>query len=552
MKLPFFGLAAFCGLTLFSACNKQLLDITPTDRLSDATVWSDSGTAKLFLNDIYNQLNPGPWSSIYENLPTEISSDPLDNFTDNSLNGNLGTPSYTVFENGSYNPSTGMFNNQWKNMYANIRKCNLCLGKIAASSLDPNFKKNITAQTRFLRAYYYKQLIDLYGGVPLITKPLSNENEADTLFYPRSSYADCVTFIQTECAAAAQDLPKAVPTADLGHATWGAAMAMKGEEALYAGKWQEAAADNLSIMQSGLYKLFPDCETLFYQANEDNPEVIFDIQYAPIVKGTAKDSYWGVVKLSDGTGYGGANPSQSLVDDYEFTDGKTMAQGSALYDAAHPYLNREKRFYASIIYDGAKWRKDTVYTRLGIPNNINQLNISASGNASERTGYYCKKTLDPSTVPGSANISQHTSGANQIVWRYAEILLNYAEAQNELSGPDQTVYDAVNNVRERAGQPDLPAGLNQSDMRDRIRHERRIELAFEAKRFYDIMRWKIAEEVFKDPVVAMQITKNADGTLNYVRVNAQKVVFDPTKNYLQPIPQAAMDQNVNLTQNPNY
>jgi hypothetical protein len=544
---------ALSGLIiLLGSCTKNLLNVTPTDRLSDATVWSDTGTAKLFLNDIYNQLNPGPWSSIYENLPTEISSDPLDNFTDNSLNGNLGVPSYTLFANDSYNASNGMFNNQWANMYTNIRKCNLCLGKIAVSSLDSSFKRRTIAQARFLRAYFYKSLIDLYGGVPLITQPLNNENEADTLFYPRSSYADCVAFVQSECTSAAKDLPTKVATADLGHATWGAAMAMKGEEELYAGDWQDAAADNLQLMQSGLYSLYPDCEALFYQANEDNQEVIFDIQYAPIVKGTAKDSYWGVVKLSDGTGYGGANPSQSLVDEYEFIDGKTIAQGSAYYDPTHPYLNREKRFYASVIYDGAKWRNDTVYTRLGIANNINQLNIAGAGNASERTGYYCKKTLDPSTLPGSANISQHTSGANQILWRYAEILLNYAEAQNELSGPDQSVYDAINKVRERAAQPDLPTGLSQSDMRDRIHHERRIELSFEAKRFFDIMRWKIAGTVFQNPVQAMQITKNPDGTLNYKVVDAQKVIFDATKNYLQPIPQSALDKNVNLKQNPNY
>src|ERR1700754_454871 len=112
------------SVLLFCSCSKQLLNVDPTDRLSDNTVWTDSTTAYLFLNDIYNQLNPGPWSAIYEHLPTEISSDPLDNFTDNSLNGNPGVPSYTLFETGSYGPSNEQFDKQWENMYANIRRCN--------------------------------------------------------------------------------------------------------------------------------------------------------------------------------------------------------------------------------------------------------------------------------------------------------------------------------------------------------------------------------------------------------------------------------------------
>ncbi|HXO74978.1 MAG TPA: RagB/SusD family nutrient uptake outer membrane protein, partial [Puia sp.] len=259
------------------------------------------------------------------------------------------------------------------------------------------------------------------------------------------------------------------------------------------------------------------------------------------------NQYWGVVEVAKGAGWGDCDPTQELVDDFEFTDGKTAAQGSTVYDPAHPYTGREKRFYSSIIYDGSVWRGETIYTRKGIANNANEINTTGKSGNTGRSGYFVKKILDSTigSVPGNLD------GTNFIVWRYAEVLLNYAEAQNEDAGPDQSVYDAVNKVRERAGQPDLPAGLSQADMRTRIRHERRIELAFEGKRFYDLMRWKTAQAVFSQPIHGMQVSGTGNN-LTYQVITIRNITFDPTKNYLQPIPQTVLDQNPKLTQNPNY
>lgn len=541
-------LIIFSVLIGLVSCSEKPLEITPSDKLSDATVWNDPSTATLFLNDIYNQLNPGPYGSNYLHLPSEISNDPLDVYTDNATYGPAaGNESYLLFDNDSYGPSNELFSPQWKNMYADIRKCNLAIEKITASNFPDATKKSMIAQARFLRAYFYKQLIDLYGGVPLITKVLDNNTQGDSIFYPRSSYEECVSFIQTECAAAAQDLPQKVSGSSIGYATWGAAIAMKGEEELYAGKWQDAATTNLQIIQSGLYSLFPDYTGLFYPNNEDNQEVLFDIQYAPNIRPKKINQYWGVPMVPKGQGWGGVDPTQNLVDEYEFTDGKTAAQGSSLYDPNHPYANRDNRFYASIIYDGSSWRGNTIYTRLGIPNNANEINLTGKSGNAGRTGYFVKKYMD-STLSNAPN---NLDGTNYIVWRYAEVLLNYAEAKNELSGPDQSVYDAINAVRERAGQPDLPQGLSQSDMRTCIRHERRIELAFEGKYFYDIMRWKTADSIFSKPIYGMKITE-VNGKLNYEKVQVRKVIFDPSKNYLQPIGQTVIDQNPKITQNPGY
>ena len=542
------SLIIFSAIILLASCSEKPLEITPADKLSDATVWNDPSTAQLFLNDIYNQLNAGPFGSNYLHLPSEISNDPLDVYTDNSTYGPApGNKSFLLFDNSSYGPSDDLFGPQWKNMYTDIRKCNLAIEKISASDFPDATKKSMIAQSRFLRAYFYKQLVDIYGGVPLITKVLDNTTQGDSIFHARSSYEDCVSFIQSECAAAAQDLPKSISGANVGYATWGAAMAMKGEEELYAGKWQDAAATNLQIIQSSFYNLFPDYAGLFYTNNENNQEVVFDIQYAANIRPKKINQYWGVPMVPKGQGWGGNDPTQNLVDQYQYLDGKTAAEGSSLFDPDHPYENLDKRFYASIIYDGTFWRGNIIYTRLGIPNNSNQVNVvNKQGNAG-RTGYFVKKYMD-STLPNTPN---NLDSTNYIAFRYAEILLNYAEAKNEVSGPDQSIYDAINKIRKRAGLPDLPDGLNQADMRNAIRHERRIELAFEGKYFYDIMRWKTAESIFSQPMYGMEITE-VNGKLNYKKIEVRKIVFNPSKNYLQPIPQSVIDQNPKITQNPGY
>ncbi|MBD2700489.1 RagB/SusD family nutrient uptake outer membrane protein [Spirosoma sp. BT702] len=534
--------------TFFTACSEAVLDVAPTDQLTEETTWASPQTAGLFLNDIYNSLNAGPWSAVYQNLPTELSVDPLDNFSDNATYGPLGGAlSASLFDTGSYGPSNDIFKPNWAKMYANIRKCNLFISRITASTFDDATKKSLVAQARFLRAYFYKSLIDLYGGVPLITKVL-DRNSGEDIQYPRNSYAECVAFIQKECTEATIDLPaKIADKKDLGRATKGAALALKGELELYAGKWADAVATHTEIMQSKQYDLFPDYAGLFYSQNENNQEVLFDIQFAPIVKQRNINQYWGVVEAASGAGWGAVDPTQNLIDDYEFADGKTSAEGSPLYDPQNPYKNRTKRFYASIIYDGSIWRGKPVYTRLGIANNANQINVVGKAGNTGRTGYFTKKLQDSTFQSTPTNLD----GTNVIIFRYAEVLLNYAEAKNELSGPDQTVYDAINKVRNRAGLPNLPTGLTQEQMRQRIRRERRVELAFEGKRLFDLLRWRIAEQVFSQPIYGMKIEEKA-GKLVYERVEVRKVKFVASKNYLMPIPQDVIAQNPKITQNPGY
>lgn len=535
---------------LFVISCEDVLNISPTDQISDEFVWSSPENANLFLNDIYNSLNAGPMSSHWLGRPSEVSGDPLDNYSGNSIQGGLGAPSYTLYTDASYDASNRMFDDQWRDMYANIRKTNLFIMRVGESDFEGEIKNNMLAQARFLRAFFYKQLIDFYGGVPLITKPL-DQNSGEEINYPRSSYEEVVSFLVDEMADAAMYLPATLPPSDVGRVTRGAALALKGSVELYAGRWSDAAATNVEIIQSGVYDLFDDYESLFWEENDNNTEVIFDIQFEPVVKGHAREGIWSVVKLGGAGGWGSICPTQNIVDEYEFIDGLTEVEGSDLFDPQNPYQNRDERFYASIVYDGSEFAGETVYTRLGIPNNVSQYNPTGSGNSSTRTGYYIRKFMDPKITSFAENRSLLTSGSNYIVYRYAEILLSYAEAQNEVSGPDQTVYDAVNQVRSRVGQPDLPSGLSQDEMRNRIWRERRIELAFEAKYFYDIRRWGIADEVFSEPQYGIRITEE-NGSLVYQKEPVQTITFDPSKHYLKPIPQYALDQNPALEQNPGW
>jgi hypothetical protein len=243
-----------------------------------------------------------------------------------------------------------------------------------------------------------------------------------------------------------------------------------------------------------------------------------------------------------------SNPTQELADAYFMANGLPITDQNSGYNPQDPYVNREKRFYSDLIWNGAEWAGDHMYFWVGLGAD-NQLDMGDNNEASN-TGYFQRKLMDPKYA---INGFHRLNSVNYYLYRYGEVLLSYAEAQNEAVGPDGSVYYAINQVRNRSHLPNLQEGLNQDQMREAIRHERRVELAFENKRWLDLIRWKTAEVVLNIPVHAMKITKEND-VLVYTVVPAAGGgrAFYPNKNYLMPIPQSAMDLNKNLVQNPNY
>ena len=538
-------------IILGCACKKDdSLDVSPRDRLSDATVWTDPSTADVFLNDIYGKLPDGNnwW-------------DPMDNWTDNSVCGYSWPESRNVIQQAAYTPSTlsfGLVPLDWGTNYANIRKCNVFIKSVTESELADEYKTSRLAEARLLRAYFYHLLWMTYGGVPVVTDVLNSSEQGDAIFIARSSSDETLAFITSECEAVSADLPDA--PAQNGRATKGAAWTLKGWCELFAGKFSESAATNKKVIDdlggAGVYSLFPDFGGFFMPENNNNKEAIFYRQYLPRVLAGRLDSYLGPTFTKGGaeTSWGGMGPTQEMVDAYFMANGKSITDPGSGYDPQTPYANREKRFYQSIVYDGTWWYNDTIYTRQGMGSK-NQIDLADKDDASN-TGYYLRKRLNDKITLGADNWTPPgTSAQNYYYFRYAEVLLNYAEAQNEAVGPDATVYNAIDAIRDRADLPGLDPGLSQSQMRDAIRHERRVELAFEDKRYWDLIRWRTAHIVLNAPVHGIAIA-GTPGTFTYtpVEVPGGNKKFFENKNYLFPIPQYAIDQNPKLqgNQNPGY
>lgn len=259
--------------------------------------------------------------------------------------------------------------------------------------------------------------------------------------------------------------------------------------------------------------------------------------------------------------WGNYNPTQEIVDQFAMANGKPITDPTSGYDPQNPYVNREKRFYDFIVYDGAPYKldwmpeQDTIYTRIdetyANPDKTNQIDLAGSTDVGD-SGYYQKKRLNPDAAPGN-----DASGQNDLFYRYAEVLLNYAEAQNEAVGPDQTVYDAINKIRNRSDLPDLPAGLSQDEMREAIHTERRVELCFENKRYYDNKRWMQQEETMgvarHNMVIRNTVPSDNSGVWTYsVEPEVKYTASFELRQYMSPIPQNVIDQNPNISQNPGY
>lgn len=530
-----------------SSCKKSLdesLDITPHDRLTDNAVFSDANTADLFLNDIYGQLPDG--NNMY---------DPFDNWSDNSICGFPWPLSRTLAQQANYTPSTLSFSSglpyDWTDNYRSIRKANLFIKKITASGFPDDFKKKRIAEARLLRAFFYHQLWMAYGGVPLITEPDNLAAGGDETFHARNTSDETVKFITDELSAISTDLPE---INEAGRATKGAALTIKGWCELFAHKFAESAATNKQIIDGNMYDLYPDYQKLFLTEGNNNKEGILYRQYIPRVKGGIIEGVTGPTFTKGGveTSWGGVNPTQELIDDYDMDNSLPITDPASGYDPQQPYLHREKRFYQSIVYDGSFWYNDTIYTRKGMGSS-NEIDLSDHNDAGQ-TGYYLRKRLSDKITLGADNWDGHSSGQNYYIFRYAEVLLNYAEAQNEAVGPDVSVYDAINKVRARSALSALPGGLSQDQMRQAIRRERRVELAFEDKRWWDLIRWHIADINLNRELHGISILAGANGQLTYtpVTVPGGNRKFNASRNYLFPIPQIAIDQNKNLKQNPGY
>ncbi|WP_170137809.1 RagB/SusD family nutrient uptake outer membrane protein [Chitinophaga dinghuensis] len=546
------GLVAGCMLML-SACAKDILNRKPLDSINEIVVWNDINLVSNYVNYFYSTMESGFKRTYY-----------LSAATDNGMDG-LANDIYFIKPltmDASWNPNNAPFNGLYTSLYQNLRKANDFLAHIDGVAGDSTLKKQMKAEVRFFRAYYYTELLNYFGddpikasgaaapsglvdgyedalGVAILEK--AQEYGKDSLSIARSTRRQTVDYIVSELDAVATMLAQlpASYTNPSGRITHGAAMSLKARVLLFAGRFKAAATASKAVMALSKYSLYPDYKGLFTVKN--NTECIISVQHNNIAserghtydKDVANGSMSGLAKEC---------PTQNLVDDYEMTDGN-LPGASSLYDPQNPYANRDKRFAISVGYDGAVYRGQTLTLY------DNGFDILNAGLFKTQTRYLVRKACNESfNFLGDAT---YGSDQNWLLIRYAEILLNYAEAQNEDAGPDQTVYDAVNSVRRRAGQPDLPSGLTQSDMRLRIRHERRIEFAFEDQRFWDLRRWHLADQLPYRTIYGANIKLSGSTKVFGAPVLLETRYFG-IKNYTFPIPASELQSNRLMIQNTNW
>lgn len=545
------------SLALLSAC-EDWLEIEPKDRFGDTTVWGSEENADMFLNDIYNQL---------PHLNNETQN--LDQYSDNSYVGAEWMNARTTIYTGALSPTSwipgpwdmwkwGRQNNDdAKGQYERIRSCNLFITKVTESDFSAEYKKERLAEARFLRAWFYHYLWMAYGGVPIITEVLDNNVSTD-IFYPRETAQKTFEFIDKELDEIKDYLPPRRSGSDLGRASKGAILTLKGWVELFHAselrnpgkdkkRWEAAAATLKDVIDLQVYHLQPTILDLWTEATNNNDEVIFDFQMSKQNGGRREGLFGPVFVKGVQSSWGNMQPTQELVDDYCMANGLPITDPASGYNKNNPYKNREKRFYQSILYDGSMWQGEEIITRVGV-GSPNEIDTSSDSDVTN-TGYYTRKTIDES-VNGADNLQMSNGMANYIFFRYADVLLMYAEASLE-AGDKPTAIEYLDMVRTRGdNMPSIgdtyPQGITENQLREIIRRDRRIELAFEDKRWWDILRWKICDGengVMNKPIGGMKIEDtNGDGVWEYNYHEVGKRTFLP-RMYYQPIPQYVIDKN---------
>jgi starch-binding outer membrane protein, SusD/RagB family len=573
----------FLTSLLFCVSCDDMLEPGLDGTLSEEGIWSNNLRAFGFLNNAYHNL-PDGYNRISGAMPDAATDDAVCPDPLNPIHG---------FYNGNWSPYN-IIDNVWFKNYEGIRKVNTFLLKIDdvplpkssnALGTDESIlrtRERMKGEAYFLRAYFYFELLKRFGGVPLTSKPLTPD-EATSI--KRSTLDECFEFIIADCDSAALRLPRkygAEPVQvgyndakELGRATSGAAKALKSRALLYLAsplfnpendqaRWNaasEAAKEviDYTVNEDGsgakLYGLNRFTSTVnmtdLFSTNsvlaQYHQEIVFSTQY---INNTTPERLNAPISFG---AKGMTNPTQNLVDAFPMSNGKPINDPTSGYDPLKPYNNRDPRLAMTVLFNGSDF---TVNDKTSVIETYSGGNDGPESypNASS-TGYYLKKFLLPHAVwdGRTVNITR-----TWILIRFAELYLNYAESRNEAFGPDAEVYAALRALRLRAGirPSDVQSGLNKEQMRRLIQNERRIELAFEEHRFFDIRRWKL----FDDPVQkseiqnirAVRISRNEDGSFNMdLNHKLQERTFTP-KMYFFPIPMDEIQKNKNLVQNPMW
>ena len=563
----------FMGLALFSSCYDAMNEV-PLERMPPEIAFKDSLKVEMFVNELYVGLNTGiggynsfGGGSANQNSFFDCVTD-LGVLSPRGTNTAVNSFTRATFHSGS----GGNTDSRWAQVYQYIRKTNLVLEYIHyCDNLSESKMAQYIGEAKLHKALLHYEMLKRYGGITI----MDDLFEGGNIELPRNTFEECVEYIVHLCEEAAGGLPLRYPDNDYGRLTKGAALGLKAKVLLYAAsplfnenpiagtneiqryasadntRWDRAAKAALDVINlkmpdgSPVYELFPSYERLFFTREENREFMIMRIQ------GMTNN-----VEVRNGpAGYPGATGNTSLtqefIDMFELTSGK-LPKDDTNYDPQKPWENRCKRFYASVLYNGAFWWDREVETFVG-GKDYTALSSTAKGCV---TGYTLRKHLDPEVrISGVQKKTYHDFP----LLRFAEILLTYAEAANEYNGmsdddlvDDDMVYSCVNRLRERAGLP-MIEDKTKGEMREIIHRERTVELAFECVRYFDLRRWREAERVLNRPVHGVQITKDVEtGDFVYSDpIEVEERIF-PERCYYYPIPQSELNKNAALTKNPGW
>lgn len=554
----------------FSGCEEKILDKEPLTIFSENDVWTDMSLASKFATNIYNCLEDYGVGSVPGGhywrggraFPGCVTDEVYDHHGDQFVN---------VWNIGALSPADMAFKQScwssiWEAKYSYIRKCNIFLANIDNVEATETEKSELKGEVKYLRARYYYDLVTYWGGVPLITEVFELDDEFEM---SRTPYEDLVDWIVSELDEAREMLPEQRTADEFGKVNRGACLALKSNLLLHANSklhdpstepsgplfdytkdtWDECAKAAKAVIDMPQFSLeevddFMDYHGIFMYPPK--AEIIFAKPYHPNYRGrghnittTSSPPYWG--------GWGMNNPRHDFVQDFEMANGMKIDEPGSGYNPSidSMYENRELRFYANILYNGATYRGRELEYHL--PGGLESTDNNTA-NAS-RTGYNLRKFVDE-----EENFGVTLGNDPWVYLRLAEMYLNYAEAQYNM-GNENLAREYVNIIRNRVKLPDINS--SGEALFEDIQHERKIELCFEHHRFYDVRRWMIADVTCNEDVRGLRWKKvdsngdlDPDGELTVEEYTAAEHTFFDKMYYL-PIPQSEVEKS-GLTQNPGY
>ncbi len=501
-------------LPLLVSCNGDFLERNPLDSVSSQIFWNSETDVQSGLAGVYSRLQQNflGYERVY-----------LDGLSDNAFAwDNTNQTNLLQMTTGGINPTLGgAIANMYSSPYRAIASCNYFLDNVDKAPLPEAQITSYKAEVRFIRALSYFDLVQSHGGV-VIYRNFPATLEAAKL--PKSNKADVYAFIHEDLDFAIASLPD---TPYDGKAVKGSAEGLKARVLLTEQNWDQAAALLQQVIARGIFGLSDNYAAIFTTAGQANPgvnrEIMFSTRYLAPTNPQRTSPGAAGVNIEFGW-YSLLQPYQDLIDDYEMTDGKSIAE-SPLFDPDMPHQNRDPRLDLTVRLPEEVWKNPSTGEEW-------------TGSYTSFTGYLVEKYVDLSKAPFTSATAIQTD-QDYVHLRYADILLMYAEARNEQSGPDPTVYDAIDQVRGRNGIGMPPVDRERYDtretLREYIRRERRIELALEGQRYNDLKRWNIAHIKLPTLITPAGIPLR----------------FDP-KNYVLPFQQSELDNNPLLVQNEEY